>query len=909
MNLKPKALKDRKCLALFMKVLSSGFSAKAKRALSVRLECLKTWSYAICALSKHNLLFYDDKKGNIPFKTLVTPFMELVETKNMERDISQRIINVMTQLLTTNVNENENRLLTPCDVDMKDMEDPNGEHETASIPMNGNEFGRDNDGMVNNYQWKFSNWSVAMDPILTFCTKIHKLHGDEEGTKCISTFIQTFFRTMRQQRLSKKLPNKYLEQITMFLAKICVMDKTGDQILQRQSLKYSSIVIGASFQHFSKYKENIKKLKCKSLNDTSFGLKLDDCNKDICLFLLKLWLNECDKYGFYPLSDINIYVQFIQTLDDENVSDVISALQLFEQLIENALSQLSKIKSSNKNTTETMMSLCLLISHLFYQTFCELLSRESIGKLMNAEDEFEEITSIQQSMIESLCNFIAAFDHKFNPNYKAYVKVKWSDCEKTKLLKQTSNIMSSACTVFCRLLDGNYNDSKIEWTQNKRTQYMSKPDLIKFLSNIHESLSVKHHHELIFMKWCKYKPTNKSDEGHMFLEDNFSVILIKFGNLLLQSLYKSDEKWYHQIENKKLFQLISSIFVYILHRSNYIQSASSQWIKNSKYFIKSFHSFLSKLSMSNIVNIWSHAISNRLLWYINHIQSKPQLALMESCESEESNDAESNKSFNKAITQCFMMYIHVTCNYSSVSLLDKVKRTPSKSKKSKENNLQIKFIDLLHSIMRMKEGSDMELWNILNNSIELKSKQIFKFIAKTLQIKLDSGTMKQQYPSFAILYGKFQASEKKKAEKEISKSVETEALKKTEVDKETNQKSKTIEPILKPKSSIVSTRSRRRSRRKKKVNDEVNGLGASCLTYNETQMSFDIFDENLDDQNGDADGVVVESRASKEEEEDVDDDVDMKDVDHEREKGLTSTSEDQCGIIVHCLSFLFFAFY
>ena len=305
MNLKPKALKDRKCLALFMKVLSSGFSAKAKRALSVRLECLKTWSYAICALSKHNLLFYDDKKGNIPFKTLVTPFMELVETKNLEMDLSQRIINVMTQLLTTNVNENENRLMTPCDVDMKDMEDPNGENETASIPTNGNEFGRDNDdGMVINYQWKFSNWSVAMNPILTFCTRILKLHGNEESTKCISTFIQTFFRTMEQRRLSKKLPNKYLEQIILFLAKICVMEKAKDQILQRQSLKYSSIVIGDSFQHLSKYKENIKKLKCKSLNDTSFGLKLDDCNKNICLYLMKLWLTECDKYGIYPLSDI-----------------------------------------------------------------------------------------------------------------------------------------------------------------------------------------------------------------------------------------------------------------------------------------------------------------------------------------------------------------------------------------------------------------------------------------------------------------------------------------------------------------------------------------------------------------------------------------------------------------------------
>merc|ERR1712228_769750 len=142
-------------------------------------------------------------------------------------------------------------------------------------------------------------------------------------------------------------------------------------------------------------------------------------------------------------------------------------------------------------------------------------------------------------------------------------------------------------------------------------------------------------------------------------------------------------------------------------------------------------------------------------------------------------------------------------------------------------------------------------------------------------------------------------AERKKVENEkFSEKVENE--KKND---DNNQKSKNgIEPILKPKASIISTRSRRRSRRKRnKVVEEVNESIPSSLKFPETMMSFDLFDEQLDDQNDD--DVVIEeeeenkndqnadniNKASKEEE---DDDIDMKE--NEKEKEPTPTPEDQC---------------
>ena len=966
-NLNSKHIWQKKTLSLFYKVFDNAFNQnknKGKRSINTQIQCIKTWFYAISVLCKHGVLFKKDDKGHCPFKIIVVPLLNLIKNSNIDDIITHSIIKMMTNLLfIDNESDQENLLNTPPQNDHNEnknnadiLQSENGQKSSSSILLpnaiknigisSNQSINDDNDIIkidecIKNYKYKFGDWLISMDYILKFNTDINKKFCNDLSTNCILIFLQTFFKSismkneLQNQQTQQKIFEKYLEKLTVFIVMIgtvlCDKNRTKNKELQWKNIENMGCLIECYFKNIVKYWDNLQKCKLQKLYNGAFGVKLGDYNKNILMFLMKFWLNKCQQFDLFPFCQIyNEYIESLKKImewnrnnedTERNIEDMMICIEIYDKLTKEMLLKMNKLKKVQLKQNKDVRNLCCCLNNLFYQIFNDLIKTEEIEEIINTDDDDQQqqFLLIIKNIIQSLFKFIAVFDLKFNENNNAIFKSQWFDeTEKKLLTKNFVALLRHSRNIICKLLNGKYNDEHHEYVVNKKGTFLSKPILNEFITNIHQSLSDKNH-ELIFMKWCKYKQYKNDDENKIFLHENMSLILIKSGQLLLQCLYKSNQNWFHNIDNKQLFQLITSIFLYIIHRCNNINSVSQTWLKYAKYFIKSFNKFLSKLSMTEYVNIWSHSISNRLLWYIKHYAIAPALTSMLSLDSDNNdndddgnNDDDNNNNkqllFN-SISTCFQTYINITSNYSSVdTLIDKVlHKTRSSTKKKRDDNLQIQFIQLLHCIMKLND-KNKQIWKVLNNCIDLKMKTIIKFMINTMKIKFDSKSIKKEYPLFIKLYTKYNKQKendiltlKKEVKQSISASPDCQQEenkvdiknKKRERLLYGDSKSLSKKPIIKKssrKTSMVSTRSRRRAKKKREFID-LDDSQHPVLTFSETQMSFDIFDEQFDDDND----TLNEQDANKDNNENIKDpmdldddiviDVDMKEKEKEDEKG------------------------
>eukprot|EP01083_Nonionella_stella_P154241 496726_1 len=789
-NLDPKRLGKKQTLSLFYKVFDCAF--KGKRTLTQQLECLKTWFYGLSALAKHKLLFKNvDGKGLIPFKKIGIPLFNIAiqaQTSNDRTVLSRNIIVFMTELVRKNDKKAAEDEKTPSNLDDIEMKDVVQQELMGDIV--------DMDANVIHFEWQFEYWSVSLLSMLKFA---HNMENNEVRDTFCKVLLDTFFGSVveakkgtQNEKLQTRYLNRYLEQITVFVATNCSSIKHDNW----QSLEHIAGLLEIYFKNTAKYDDNIRKLKLKPLHDSeAFGnIKLTQCgDTNVMLFLMTLWITKCESLELFPFS--GIYQAFIERITDNNDEDVVYVLDMYQNLTQTMLCILTKTDTTTPHQTKETKHLCRTLSFVFRQVFYDLQRFKVIN-----EETTHKILSIYRSFIEFVFQFISICDFK----------VMFSDAsdEQTAITSDfTSFIVPNIGTMICKVLNGNYDKENNEWIAPKDEAeedaiFMHKPDLNALIRSIHESV--------------KDKDCNS-------LQDPFKcvdLVWIKFGYLWLQFMCKSTQHWYHELDNKAMFKFIIWLFIYIIHQTNHNASVSVEWITEAKHFIESFNSFLGSLSMTHYVNLWSQSISNHLFLYVQN-------------EYEATDVNEYALAVNQSICQCFATYIRITCHYASV-----VKHKQKQKRNTNSDNIHTQFIQLLHRILTLSSGDkENTIWRMMREScIEHKMKHIFKIMNKTFK---NVTQMETNYPLLVQIMHQQKEREKHKEEQQKAeeKEKEQEAPKKPKLMATHNKAT----PITINKPSMISTRSRRRSNRKKSKECAVylDDSQHEKLTYSETQMSFD----------------------------------------------------------------------